>query len=81
MGRRDTPTVLAFYQADIDALGDYLGAKEYFMGGKVSTVDAALYATLRHCVDQPQRWEGTGYIEGKRNLVTYMERMRKQFGI
>ena len=81
MGRRDSPTVLDFYKADVDALADFLENKQYFLGDKVHTIDAGFYAMLRHCVDQPQKWPGTGYVEGKKNLVAYMERMRKEYNI
>ena len=81
MGRRDSPCVLDFYKADVDALSDFLGDKTYFYGDKVHTIDASAYALLRHLVDQPQKWPGTGYVEGKKNLADYLARMRKEFDI
>ena len=81
MGRRDSPCVLIFYKADIDALEAFLGNKKYFLGDKVHTIDAGFYAMLRHLVDQPQKWEGTGYVESKKSIVDYMERMRKEYGV
>lgn len=81
MGRRDAKCVLLFYQKDIDALSTYLAGKKYFMGDKVRSVDAMFYAMLRQLVDQPQKWEGTGYVESKKNLVDYMGRMRAEFGV
>ena len=81
MGRRDGDCVVQFYQADIDALGDYLGQKKYFMGDRVRGIDAAVYAILRQLVDQPMSWKGTGYIESKPNLVEYMARMRKEYNM
>ena len=81
MGRRPTECVLVFYQKDIDALSSFLGKKPYFMGDKVHAIDAMFYSMLRHLVDQPQKWKGTGYIESKANLADYMARMRQEFGI
>ncbi|ETN36427.1 uncharacterized protein HMPREF1541_08705 [Cyphellophora europaea CBS 101466] len=81
MGRRPAECVLVFYRKDVDALATYLKDKKYFMGNKVHTIDAMFYAMLRHLVDQPQKWEGTGYIETKQNLVDYMARMRFEFGV
>ena len=81
MGRRDSECVLGFYKVDVDALADFMGDKKYFFGDKVRSIDAALYAMLRHLVDQPQKWKGTGYVEGKKNLAAYLERMRKEYGI
>lgn len=79
MGRRDSPTVLEFYKRDVDALSDFLGSKPYMLGDKIHTVDVALYAMLRHLVDQPQKWPGTGYVETKKNLTDFMEKMRKDY--
>jgi isoprene-epoxide---glutathione S-transferase len=81
MGRRDNECVLKFYHADIDALAVFLADKKYFLGDKPHIIDATFYAMLRHLVDQPQKWKGTGYIETKKNLVGYLARMREDFGI
>jgi glutathione S-transferase len=79
MGRRDSATVLDFYSADVDALSDFLGEKKYFLGDRPHAIDASAYALLRHLVDQPQKWEGTGYVESKKNLVDYLDRMRDEY--
>jgi isoprene-epoxide---glutathione S-transferase len=81
MGLRDGPTVLDFYKIDIDAIADFMGDKKYFLGDKLHNVDACAYALLRHLVDQPQKWPGTGYVESKPNLVAYLDRMRKEFNM
>lgn len=81
MGRRDSGAVLELYKQDINAVSDFLGNKKFFLGDKPHNIDAAAYAMLRHCVDQPQKWEGTGYVETKGNLVQYLERVRGEFGI
>lgn len=81
MGRRDAECVLIFFKKDIDALSSFLAGNKYFLGGRVHAIDAMLYAMLRHLVDQPQQWKGTGYIQTKQNLVDYMGRMRKEYSI
>lgn len=81
MGKREGSVVLEFYKADVDAVSDFLSDKKYFLGDKVHTVDACAYAMLRHLVDQPQRWAGSGYVENKPNIMGYLERMRKEFAI
>lgn len=81
MGRRESSVVLAFYKADIDAVADFLADKKYFLGDKVHTIDACAYAMLRHLADQPQKWAGSGYLEGKSNIMAYLERMRHEFNI
>ena len=79
MGRRDSATVLQFYKTDIDTLSDFIGDKKYMLGDKPHTVDASVYAILRHLVDQVQKWPGTGYIEANKTLTGYMERLRKEY--
>lgn len=81
MGRRDSKTVLDFYKTDVDALSNFMGDKKYLFDEKPRSVDASCYAILRHLVDQPQKWPGTGYVESKPNLVAYLERMRAQYGM
>lgn len=81
MGRRDSATVLKVYKDDIDTVSAFLGNKQYFLGDKVHTIDACAYAMLRHLTDQPQKWPGTGYLEGKPNIVAYLDRMRKEYGM
>lgn len=81
MGRRDVDTVLAFYKTDVDALSDFLGNKQYFLGDKPRSVDAAIFAMLQHLVRQPQKWKGTGYVESKQNLMDYLARFDKSFKV
>lgn len=81
MGRRDADTVRTFYETDIDVLADYLGEKPYLLGDKPHVVDTGMYAMLRHLVDQPQKWQGTGYVESKKNLMRYLDTMRKISGV
>lgn len=79
MGRRDGATVLDFFHTDVDAISDFMGDKPYFFGNKVHTIDACCYAILRHLADQPQKWDGTGYVQSKKNLAGYLERMRNEY--
>lgn len=81
MGRRDSRYVLELYKADVDAVADFLGNKRYVLGDQPHAIDASAYAMLRHLVDQPQKWKGTGYVESKPNLKAYLERMRKEYKI
>lgn len=79
MGRRESSVVLDFYKIDIDAVADFLADKKYFLGGTIHTIDACAYSMLRHLTDQPQKWAGSGYLEGKSNIMAYLERMRQEF--
>jgi len=81
MGRRNAEVVAEFFRTDIDALSDFLGDSEYFLGDQLRSIDATVYAILRHIADQPQQWLGAGYVQTKPNLVDYLDRMRTQYGI
>jgi isoprene-epoxide---glutathione S-transferase len=81
MGRRASCTVLDCFRTDVDAISNYLGNKPYFLGDRLHAIDASLYAMLRHLVDQPQVWPGTGYVASKDNLVAYLKRIRDGYNI
>lgn len=81
MGRRSPEVVFEFFKADIDAISAYLADKEYFLGNKIHSIDASVYSSLRHVTDQPHKWLGTGYTDTKANLVDYMARVRKVYGV
>ena len=81
MGRRCSGTVLDCFHTDIDAISDYLGDKPYFLGERLHAIDASIYAMLRHIVDQPQQWPGSGYVKSKPNLVAYLDRIRDEHNV
>ena len=81
MGRRPDADVVAFFKDDINAMSDFLGDKSFLLGDKPSSYDAGFYSEIRHCMDQPQQWGGTGYVGSKSNLANYASRMRNQYGI
>ncbi|MFT3731173.1 MAG: glutathione S-transferase C-terminal domain-containing protein [Hyphomicrobium sp.] len=81
MGRRPCEVVFDCFRSDIDAVADYLGDKPYFMGDRLRSIDASVYAMLRHLIDQPHQWPGTGYVAGKRNLAAYVDRIRQEHNI
>ncbi len=81
MGRRPSETVLGCFQTDIDAISDTWATSRTFSATGCDPLDASLFAMLRHVADQPQRWPGSGYLESKRNLVAYLERIRAEHKI
>lgn len=81
MGRRPDEEVLAFFEADLDALSTFLGDKPYFMGDRLRSIDASLYSTFRHVTDSPWDWAGRDYARGKTNLVEYADRIRDEFKV
>ncbi len=81
MGRRCSEIVLDCFRTDIDAISDYLADKPYFLGDRLSSIDASVYAMLRHLADQPQQWPGSGYVASKPNLAAYLARIRDEHNI
>ncbi|MFD9665393.1 glutathione S-transferase C-terminal domain-containing protein [Rhodococcus sp. NPDC059968] len=81
MGRRKAEVVVDFFRADVDALSDFLGDSEYFLGSELRSIDATVYSIIRHIADQPQEWLGAGYVQTKPNLMAYLDRIRKQYDI
>ncbi|MFC0454649.1 glutathione S-transferase C-terminal domain-containing protein [Rhodococcus jostii] len=81
MGRRSADVVVDFFHADVDALSDFLGDSEYFLGNTLHSIDATVYAIIRHIADQPQDWLGAGYVQTKPNLMSYLDRIHKQYDI
>lgn len=81
MGRRTDEEVLEFYRDDVDALSEFMGSKDFFMGDRPHTVDATVYSILRHIMDQPHPWPGRDYPHEKENLVGYVKRMRDNYAV
>jgi glutathione S-transferase len=81
MGRRTAEEVVGFFRDDVDAMSDFLADKPYLMGEQPTSYDAGFYSEVRHCMDQPQQWAGSGYVASKDNLKAYAERMRDRYGI
>jgi isoprene-epoxide---glutathione S-transferase len=81
MGRRTDAEVVSFFKDDINAMSDFLGGKSFLLGEKPSSYDAGFYSEIRHTMDQPQVWAGSGYVASKANLAAYADRMRTHYGI
>ena len=68
-------------RTDMDALSNFLGDKQFFMGDKPRWVDASVLSILRQIIDSPFDFDTKDYGASKKNLVAYMGRMKAQFGI
>ncbi len=79
MGRHAEDVIIAQGQADLDALAEWLGDKDYFHGAEPTAIDACVFGFLGVTV----------YVEGDNplfqhaarlpNLMAYCERMRARF--
>jgi hypothetical protein len=80
-GRMPADVIYRRARTDIDALSGFLGEKRYFMGDKPRWIDAPVLSILRHIVDTPFVFDTKDYASSKKNLVSYMVRMKERFGI
>src|SRR3990167_2976750 len=74
LGLHDIETIYRFGGQDIDALAAYLGDKPYFMGSKVSTVDAVLLGFLTGMLAPQLPSPLQERVQLHPNLVAYQQR-------
>lgn len=65
-------------EADIAAVAQLLGDREYFHG-RPSTIDAIAYAFLANSVWTPIKTATSAAIERHENLIAYLERIRDRY--
>ncbi len=80
-GRMPAEVIYRRARTDIDALSDFLGDKQFFMGDKPRWIDAAVLSILRQIIESPFDFDTKDYGASKKNLVAYMARMKERFGI
>ena len=71
---------LLIHKKNVDALEVLLGDKPYFGGDDPAIIDCCAFAMLENFVNFPIKYLGLReYIESKRGLASYVERLRKEF--
>jgi len=79
MGRHSREEIYQLAQRDIDALGDFLGGKAYFMGEQPSSLDAVAYAFLANLLwvplDSPLKQQALRHP----HLEAYCRRMKERY--
>lgn len=78
-GRHSLEDIDAIGRADYQAVSDILGDSPFMLGEEPSSVDATVYAFLLGVVRFPVRTSVTELIEGRPNLMAYLERMQARF--
>ena len=81
MGRLSVEDVYTRARQDVDALAGQLGARRYFMGDKLRSIDAAVLAFLKHTLEVPYEYDTKKYITTKPELVAYVARLSIQVGV
>lgn len=79
-GRCSVEEVYARARRDVDALAGQLGARRYFMGDKLRSIDATVLAFLKHTLEVPFEYDTKRYIATKPELVDYVTRLSDQIG-
>ena len=79
MGRHSPEQIHALGVADVDALAVLLGEQEYFLGAKVSSVDAIATAFLANILMVPLETPIKSAAAGHANLVAYCRRMATRY--
>lgn len=79
MGRHSREEIYQLGQRDIDALGDFLGAKVYFMGEQPCSLDAVAYSFLANLLwaplDSPPKQRAASHPQ----LEAYCRRMKERY--
>lgn len=78
-GKHPPEAVAKMAFADIDALSDFLGEKEFFLGERPRTVDASAFAFLEMTLAFPGRDALMRHASDRPNLVAYRRRVRERY--
>jgi glutathione S-transferase len=77
MGRHTQEEIYQMGREDISALAALLGEKPFMLGNEVSSIDAAIYATLANILVLNSLFKPT--VESFPNLMAYYERMKQKW--
>lgn len=79
IGRHSEAEIYALGNTDIAALSDFLGNKDFFLGDRPSTIDAAAYATLANLIWTPVESPLKARAQAMKNFEPYCRRMQARF--
>ncbi|CAB9513945.1 Failed axon connections homolog [Seminavis robusta] len=71
--------VLEKFKMELMAVSEYLGEKPYLMGTKVTSFDATVYAYMAILIQGDWSHEINQEARNCKNVVAYVDRMRKEF--
>ncbi|MFD0915511.1 glutathione S-transferase family protein [Pseudahrensia aquimaris] len=81
LSRHTREQMEAMTQDDVDALATQLGDQRYFMGDKISSIDASLFGALEGLIPCTLDTPSGRMVKAHANLVAYHERLsRELFG-
>lgn len=79
MGRHTPAQVHAFGAADIKAVADYLGDKDYFFGDTPTSIDATLFASLINNLVPKITMSEQNSVKSYPTLMVYCDRFIERF--
>jgi glutathione S-transferase len=79
MGKHSATEVYEIGCRDIQALSDFLGDREFFIGDRPTILDATAYASIANLIKIPMESPLKTKTEGLANLVSFSERMTAKF--
>ncbi len=78
-GRHKANDIYHLGELDLDALSVFLADKSYFMGNKVTSLDASAFGILINTITGPIESPLKEYGKNKTNLIAYCDRMMAEF--
>ena len=66
-------------QTEMQALSNFLGTKKFFMGDRLSSIDATMYSFLVGGINSKWTHPACQAVKDHQNLLEYTERMRAEF--
>ncbi|OOF41681.1 hypothetical protein BKK47_00480 [Rodentibacter mrazii] len=77
IGLHNLEEVYRLASADLDAISDYFGEKNYLFGDEISSADIAIVPVVAGLIQTPIDTQIAQYARSKANLVAYVERFDK----
>ena len=75
----DDEQVFEKFQMEIKAVSDYLGDKKYFMGDKVTSFDATIFAYMAIMSQGEWNHRANEEVRNCKNIMAYVDWMRNEF--
>lgn len=77
MGRHSAAEIYAFGAADLEAISEYLGDKDYFFGDQPTSIDATIFGIIDSIIVPPLDTELKKSAVARQNLVDHHSRFAR----
>jgi glutathione S-transferase len=79
IGRHKAEEIFKIGMLDIDAISDFLGGNNYFLGEKPSTLDASAFGILINTLGCPIESPLKDHALSKNNLINFVARIKSRY--